>query len=243
MLYILAFLVLNMTIVGVIFFRDQPESCGWIMEKGFAKDAQSQDSSIEFHTSLSAALKTMVFWLFNLGTTLHALIITAVVFHMSAIGREHGLDNAQAFALFLPMSISSTLSNLLAGYLSDRISIRYHLIVMQFSLAIGVVSCQSLDTWYGYGLTILGLGISGGVYVCLLGVAWPKFFGRRYLGEINGFNMGCVVFGSAFGPYLFSLIFDLFQSFSWALYLSAIPTIGIGLMTLLMPKAFAIETK
>ena len=54
-------------------------------------------------------------------------------------------------------------------------------------------------------LVISGFGISGGLYACLIIVAWPRFYGRKHLGSINGFYMGVQVFASAIGPPLFGI--------------------------------------
>jgi len=58
-------------------------------------------------------------------------------------------------------------------------------------------------------MLISGNGITWGLYIVLAAVTWPRFFGLRNLGAISGFSLSWLVIGSAFGPYLFSLAFDL----------------------------------
>jgi MFS family permease len=233
MLYLLASLVFLMGLIGYLFYRNDPESCGWQMEEGLKPRSSQGHDRLPQNKTLQEARQSVTFWIFNVGLMLHALAITAITFHISALGRNLNLTRDEAFAIFLPLAVTSTLTNMVAGYLADRISIKWHLVVMQAAMGIGILSCQALDTTWGYGLTIGGLGIAGGNFVCLLGVVWPKLFGREHLGAINGFNMGCIVFGSALGPYLYSLEYDASGRFVIALWVSALTAFAIALAGLL----------
>jgi hypothetical protein len=48
-----------------------------------------------------------------------------------------------------------------------------------------------------------------GVFGILSNVTWPRFYGRAHLGAISGFVLALTVFGTAVGPYVFSLGRDL----------------------------------
>ena len=67
---------------------------------------------------------------------------------------------------------------------------------------------------------IVGFGIQGGIWGCLSIVAWPRFYGRRHLGSINGMFMGATVFASAIGPPVFGFSENLngtYDTIVWVL--------------------------
>ena len=142
--------------------------------------------------------------MFNFGFAAHSMLGTAMTFHMAKIGALHGLDAHSAFAVFLPVAVVSTCCDLGGGIVSDRVPMRYLLMVMQAGLCLGLLSLDHLGTRAGFWLTAVGFGVSGGLFSLLMGAAWPKLFGRTHLGAIAGANMAWVVGGSAVGPWLFS---------------------------------------
>lgn len=205
---------IGMAILGALFFRPTPELCGLHVEGGpldepiDSPDSDSPDitPAIAQHAyTAQEAKRTLTFWLFNLGFTAQALLGTAMTFHMARIGALHGLHGAEAFRIFLPIAVISTISELSSGFISDRVPLQYLLVVMEAGQFLGVLCLNYIGTSAGFWLTALGFGISSGLYSLLAGAAWPKLFGRKHLGAIAGASAAWMVAGSAIGPYLFSL--------------------------------------
>lgn len=232
MLYQIIAALVIMMLIGSLFFRNSPEDCNIPMEAGFRRKKFQKEEIAEANMTLSEARRTLIFWLFNLGTSFHALLNTAIVFHIVAIGQAQGVDASTMFRIFLPMAVISTLSNLASGVFSDRINIIWLLVFMMVFSAIGAISCLFIGTEPGYYLTLLGLGISGGIFNCCSGVAWAKLFGRLHLGSINGFNMSWVVFGSAIGPFAFSFSYDNLGGFLPALLTAAVVCLALSAVAL-----------
>lgn len=63
-------------------------------------------------------------------------------------------------------------------------------------------------------MAVAGFGVSGGMFPALVGVTWPRFYGLLHLGAISGFNMSIMVFGTAFGPYIFGASYEWTGSYS-----------------------------
>ena len=61
------------------------------------------------------------------------------------------------------------------------------------------------------------------------GAVWPNLFGRQFQGEIRGFVYTSSVIGSALGPALFGLSYDLSGGYQAVLWLGA----GLCLLVLL----------
>lgn len=155
--------------------------------------------------SLAEAKKRLDFWLFNAATALHALVITAFTFHIASIAKLAGMTTSSAFAMFLPMAAISTIVNLGASSAIRRLNIYHLLIAHQLLLGGALFTMTHLEHTASYWLTVLLLGAAGGLFVCLVSLAWPQLYGTKHLGAIVGYNASWLVFASAIGPYAFSL--------------------------------------
>jgi hypothetical protein len=47
----------------------------------------------------------------------------------------------------------------------------------------------------------------GGLFSVLNAIAWPRLYGRKYIGTISGKAMSMIVLASALAPFLFSQSF------------------------------------
>lgn len=206
--------------LGLAFYRTGAIACGVPMEDGMKPRSRSDNRKVR-DWELSEVRRCSTFWLFCMGITLYGAIFTAIVFHLQAVCAARGVNPDNAYSLFLPMAMVSATAEMIGSWLSDRYSVRYHLLLMQVSLSIGTLGFLFLGTTGGNTMIVLGLGITGGLFATINGVAWPKLFGTKHLGAIAGLNTGWVVFGCAFSPLLFSLSFSAFGSYQVAISVSA----------------------
>jgi len=59
------------------------------------------------------------------------------------------------------------------------------------------------------------------------GFLWPRYFGRRHLGSIQGTGQMLLMIGASIGPLPFGLAYDLSGSFAGALLVSALLPLGV----------------
>lgn len=215
-------LIAGMCTFGWLLFRDNPEECGLEMDGG-AASAESgkpnRDRLLVRDMTRSEALRTFSFWAFNLGTAWQALVITAYTFHVVSIGEEAGISRPEILGMFLPMAGIGVGVNFLAGWIGDRTRASYVLVMLTGGLALAGFGMLWLKEPAGRVLLIAGLGFSGGTFQTALGLVWPRFYGRKHLGAISGFNMSTIVLASAVGPFVFSLAKQYFGGYQ-AAYLS-----------------------
>ncbi len=166
------------------------------------REAKVPDVRKEF--TRSEAARTLAFWVFSLGTAAQALVITSITFHIASLGEELGLSREASYAVFLPMAYFGIASNFLGSWLSDRMHLKWLLLVMMAAQAMATVGLLSFEEPLGRGLLVVGGGIAGGLFGTLVTVTWPRFFGRAHLGAISGLHMSIMVFASAIGPVLFA---------------------------------------
>jgi MFS family permease len=204
---------LGMSLLGWVFYRDNPEECGLVMDGDMDESRLKKISAKVIETTReftrAEAIRTRAFWVFSLGVSSQSLIITAIVFHISSIGADAGLSREESFSVFWPMSIYGIVSNFSSGWLSDKIKLKWLLLAMMVSQAIGTIGLMNFGDTIGRLMFTAGHGITGGIFATLLTVAFPRFFGREHLGAISGLTMSIMVFASAIGPVIFSLSKDL----------------------------------
>jgi len=206
------------SLIVFFFYRDNPEECD--LKPDNLDDYKQDDSSVQRKAQkqyrLNEARKTYVFWLYAISFAIYALMITGFVFNVVSIFDKVGMSKADALFIFIPASAISTVITLAGGYLSDYIRLKVLLIIYLLGLTAMAVSIPHLQQPIFYYLLIAGNGIATGIYSVLISVAWPRFFGRQYLGEISGFAMSLMVFFSAVGPLIFSSSLSHFGSYSVA---------------------------
>jgi len=219
----------GMAFVGWMFFRDNPEECGLLMDGKKISTVERVKQPLEPEVTLKEALRTYNFWIFCLGLCSAALIVTGLTFHISSIGAIAGLSRMETYELFLPMSVISVISHFVAGWASDRMPLKNLLMVMLVGLAVGSLGILNLESiWYRLML-VVGFGVQGGVWGCLTVVAWPRFYGRKHLGAISGAFMGAQVFASAIGPAVFGMSESFNGDYSSAAWIS----VALNLLLLL----------
>jgi len=219
----------GMAFIGWLFFRDKPEDCGLLMDGDKITSLDTTNLFPEPETTLKEALRTYNFWIFCLGLCSAAVIVTGLTFHISSIGALAGLSRMEAYGLFLPMSVISVISHFFAGWASDRMPLKYLLMILLAGLAVGSLGILNLESFWFRFMLIIGFGVQGGIWGCLTIVAWPRFYGRKHLGAISGAFMGAQVFASAIGPPVFGLSESLNGDYSSAAWIS----VALNLLLLL----------
>jgi MFS family permease len=130
------------------------------------------------------------------------------------------------------------LSMPLMGHLLDRFRTEYMfaaaLVVMMSSL-IAVTFVRDLPTALAYGVIF---GLNNAASLTLYGFMWPRYFGRRHLGSIQGTGQMIAVVGASLGPLPLGIAFDLFGSYTETLLVLALqPLVCAGLALLLRAPA------
>jgi sugar phosphate permease len=212
----------GMAFFGWMFYRDNPEECGLMMDGKSSGEVEQRSKDPERAVTLKEAVRSYNFWIFNLGLCSYSLIVTGIVFHISSIGSLAGLSRMASFSIFLPMSVFSLITQFLSGWISDRISLKYLLMIMMIATGLGSLGFMDFGNTWARGVVIVSQGIVGGLFGCLSVVAWPRFYGRKHLGAISGLNMGCLVFASAIGPPLFGLAESLTGRYQSAFLICAL---------------------
>ena len=239
---------LGTALLGWLFFRDQPEDCGMEMDGSSLQKLGAMHANLGSPQNTTAkdlpleeVRRSFTFWIFTMGMASSSLIITGFTFHIASIGEVAGLDRSAIYSIFLPISIISVITNFTSGWLSDRIPLKYLLMVLVFSLGLGSFGMLYLHETIGRVLVMLGYGIQGGVWGCLSVVTWPRFYGRKHLGAISGLFMGVVIFASAIGPAFYGISQQITGSYNTSAWVAVFINLLIFVGAFKAHKAISIE--
>ena len=222
----------GMTIIGVLLFRDTPEECGLTMD-GLSETESVKKDTRQIHKvyhqfTRAEAVRTMAFWAFVFGLAVYSLVITAVAFHITSIGEEMGKSKEESLKMFVYSSFISIPCRFLVSHLVDntRLKLKYILVGLSLTIFCYILGLAWFNSDTGHWCTIIGLGLSGGMWGVLCNVTFPRYFGRKHLGAVSGLNMSALVIASAVGPALFYQLKDWLGSFHNAsICLAGIPII------------------
>jgi MFS family permease len=227
---------IGMTVIGWVFSRDNPEECG--LEQDGKQDPawrarmNARIPEVRKHFRRGEALRTPAFWAYTLGLSSQGLIVTGLGFHIVALGEEMLYTREEAFKLYLIMPFFTVPANFIAGWLSDRMPMRWLLMAMMAAQGVGTIGLLSFDEPYGWYLLGGGYGVAGGLFGLLGTVVWPRLFGQRHLGAISGMNMSIMVFASALGPVLFSVMQGITGDFVLVKLLCLLMTVALLIFAL-----------
>ncbi|MBN1116568.1 MAG: MFS transporter [Bacteroidales bacterium] len=213
---IMAFILIGFSLIVLQFYRDKPEDHGLLPDgkKIIKKESKNKDArEARQQYTLTEAKRTRAFWMYSLMLAFNGYYITGLTFHIESVFVESGFDKATAFSIFLPVSGVSFLFSFGGNAISDYTKLKYLLYVMIGGGVIGTLGLIFLGGAFGVYVLVAGLGITSGMFAVLIAVAWPRFFGRKHLGEVAGKTMSMIVLASALGPSMFSYSLSLFGSY------------------------------
>jgi len=210
-----------------LFFRDNPEASGLVPDGKTLDPRDRKKPEVVRPFNLAKARRTFTFWAFALTMALQALVITAVTFNIESIFELAGMEGSRGFAIFPPAALISIAVNLLGGWLCDRSQLRWFLATMLLAMMINLIGFAFLKPGWPVGFIIVGNGVANGLFGILMGVTWPRYYGREHLGAISGLCMTIMVVFSAVGPAFFSGTLKISGSYSGSFILCLITTTGL----------------
>ncbi|WP_439131006.1 MFS transporter [Polaribacter sp.] len=216
---ILALCLLIFSFFVLQFYRNKPEDFEMIPDGFKSATKQKQKAKSELNFNLKEAKKTRAFWMFGLALAFSSFLITGFTFHVVSIFESNSFTKTEAIAIFLPISLIAITVSTIANILSDYIAHKIYLFIMIFSGILAIYGLLVLENAMGIYFLIAGMGVYSGLFAVVNAVTWPRYFGRKFLGEITGKVASFLVIASAIAPSLFSYSFTSFGSYKFISYI------------------------
>ena len=174
--------------------------------------------------TLPEARRTGAFWIILASNCSFSALVTAMFFHQVSVFEAQGLDAATAASVFSICAVVMVVTTPLVGMLLDRFPTKplYAAALVSVSVALVAMSVAT-DLTSAIVFSVL-FGLCNGAMHAHFTFVWPKFFGRRHLGSIQGVNQMAAVIGASVGPIPLGLGYDHFGGYGGTLVaLAAIP--------------------
>jgi MFS family permease len=175
-----------------------------------------------------------------------AMLVTTLHFYQVTILTNQGITTEFAASLFTVSAFAMVVFMPLVGKFFDNFPTKY---VLATGLLINSISLISItySNSEAYSLFYaVSFGINNAFSMTMFGYIWPRYFGRKYLGSIQGTGQMIGVIGASLGPLPVGFAIDyLGSSLITIRYLSVYPIIMavIIIMFLKSPSSLSINSK
>lgn len=214
--------------IALLAIRRSPESIGTKPDGDGLADNQTgtkmNRTSSPAHSgwSLNEAMQTKAFWLLLIAGSSPSLISTGLTFLQMPLLTGRGLDPGIAASIFSVSAFAALSGSLLGGILSDKIPNRYLTAIGQVGMILCILMILNVNSvWQAIVYGII-LGGTGGFAHAVYSVIFANYYGRTYIGSIQGAATCMMVASSALGPLSISFVSDLINSFDQAILLFVI---------------------
>jgi MFS family permease len=196
--------------------------------------------------NLTEALKENSFYILAAMWFGMAMLVTTLHFYQVTILTNQGITTEFAASLFTVSAFAMVVFMPLVGKFFDNFPTKY---VLATGLLINSISLISItySSSDAYSLFYaVSFGINNAFSMTMFGYIWPRYFGRKHLGSIQGTGQMIGVIGASLGPLPVGFAIDYLESSLITIrYLSVYPIIMavIIIMFLKSPSSLSINSK
>ena len=209
------FLIIIIPLVWVI-IRNSPEHFDRLEKTASADRAETAKLPQKIWTT-SEILREPNFWVVVLSFLPLLIVFSSIQQHLQPFGTNLGLDSMQVAALVSVFASVMIGGKIFFGLMSDRFD---HRILFALSLLVCCIVVLGFLTQSSYQAILFFtglLGFSSGGFLPLIGAIIASRFGANSFGSVMGL-VGPFLAISAFGPILFSKMYEVEGSYALALY-------------------------
>lgn len=230
--------------VTLLLSHNKPEPLG-LRADGVTTDtndlASSPDTQPVWGLTRGEALRTSTFYIIAAGLFCLSSLVTTLHVFFTNILTSHGLEPQTATLMFTISGITAAISMPIVGQMLDRLRTSWMLcgglVVMTASL-VSITLVSGLKSAIVFAIIF---GINNGVTMTFFGFLWPRYFGRKHLGSIQGIGQMVGIIGASIGALPLAIAIDRLGEFDLTLQLLAILPIIAAVLALFLrhPRATA----
>ncbi|HUN47006.1 MAG TPA: MCT family MFS transporter [Stellaceae bacterium] len=210
----------------------------WLLEddphrRGLAPDNDALDAAaprpVLSGRTLPEALRSRAFIALFLAFMSASLGLFIPFVHLVPYAEDHGIAHRTAVLLVSGIGLGSTGGRFLLGGVADRIGRRLSFALMYLGMALMLLWWLVSGTGWQLAVFALVFGTCYGGFVALAPAVTVDYFGAKSAGAIIGALYASVGVGTFAGPLLAGIAFDLTQSYTLPILVSAV-TMFLGLL-------------
>ena len=134
-------------------------------------------------------------------------------------------------------ALTGLAGNFIGGWLAGFLPLNRLMAISLFVLAGGLVALPHVSAHAMAMAWAASMGLGGGLVMVLFFSVWPRVYGRRQLGRIQGAAQALTVLASAVGPLLLATCVACTGSYRAMFYIlaSAVGLFGVAALLVVMP--------
>ena len=179
-------------------------------------------------------MRTPAFWIIALSLATFSMLVTGLFFHQVSIFQSAGLSPQMAAWVFPISAVSMVLAMPVFGRLLDRVPTKPLFACAMLTMTAAMLALVLVDDAATAALYGIVFGINNAAVHTHMTYVWPRFFGRRHLGSIQGAAQTIAVVGASLGPLPLGAAFDLYGAYTGALLTLAVLPVLCSIAILLM---------
>jgi MFS family permease len=180
--------------------------------------------------SRQQAFRSRVFWILMSVFFMLAVAIHGIQIHLVPLLRDAGIDARWAAAAAGMAAVTSACGRVVVGFLFDRFFAPRVAIVAFLCSATGFVLLDFSDSIpLAFACAVL-IGIGASAESDLLAYLTGRYFGLASFGELYGYVFAAFMVGTAIGPYLVGVGYELAGSYGTTLWICFAGTLVVCLL-------------
>jgi MFS family permease len=205
-----------------VFVRRSPESIGLSADGTRSPNVEPGTRNLEpAGATLLEALRTPAFWVFAVGSALYGLIASGIGLFNESILAERGFGPSIYYQTLVVTAMTGLMGNFIGGWLARTVALNRLMAISLAVLTLGLVALPHIVTMAMVMVWAVMMGLGGGLVMVLFFSVWPRVYGRRELGRIQGVAQAMTVVASAIGPLLLAACVEMTGSYAAMFYMLA----------------------
>lgn len=231
--------------VCALFMRRIPEDLGLKPDgvTGSAGPARATSASTvvapEENWSARQVLRSPTMWLILIAVSLGGLVLQGTLVYRVSFWRELGMSKDLVVLGTALDPFTVVFSGVAFGLLAERVAVRYLGLIGALGFGIAMLP-MVFATDHAYAILAHGFiwGAAAGSYITANNLIWPSYFGRKYLGTIQGIVFPVTILASGLGAPLYGYLLDagVNPRALWAGTFVVFAVVGVMLLLAKRPK-------
>jgi MFS family permease len=163
--------------------------------------------------SAREALFSRTFWLLVGPTILVSTVVNGTLVHVVSLLTDRGWSTETAAGIMVWAGLASLAGRVVAGLMLDRVFAPY---VAMVSFIVALSGVYLLASGTSATLGVIGIGITTGAEIDIIGYMTSRYFGLRKFGQLYGYLFGVFLIGAGIGPVVMGAVHTRLHSYDSA---------------------------
>ena len=206
---------------ALLFLYNRPEDVNLRPDGDAALTEGQSPPPLQGYTR-AQALRMPVFYLIVIGMFSLSMLVTSLHVEYTGILKAHGLDPQTAASMFIVSGATAAIMMPIVGRMLDRLPTKWMYFGGLWVMVAALLSVTLVDSVVTAVIFAAIFGLNNAVTMTYVGYLWPRYFGRKHLGAIQGTGQMIVIFGASLGPLPLGWALDNWGDYDRMLQLLAI---------------------